>query len=186
MKTIKTNQKVFQPPKCPIAVMVRKSINKNRFRRRATKTTIRAKRCTRSRRAIRSNATMRSTIRALYPPHKMKKSCDARSWSSAAKVVCTYSSCRVQHFVVRIITFHFPFRRINMKGLLHHAPTNEDISNILKEFTVDFLLKGYGYLVQDLHSKLLSEVDLVCCIVFRCCRSVQCEQTILIPLLSFM
>lgn len=48
-----------------------------------------------------------------------------------------------------------------MKGLLHHAPTDDDISNILKEFTVDFLLKGYGYLVQELHSKLLSELDLV-------------------------
>lgn len=48
-----------------------------------------------------------------------------------------------------------------MKGLLHHAPTDDDISNILKEFTIDFLLKGYGYLVQELHSKLLSEVDSV-------------------------
>lgn len=48
-----------------------------------------------------------------------------------------------------------------MKGLLHHAPTDDDISNILKEFTVDFLLKGYGYLVQELHAKLLSELDLV-------------------------
>lgn len=54
------------------------------------------------------------------------------------------------------------FHRINMKGLLHHAPTDDDISNILKEFTVDFLLKGYGCLVQELHSKLLSELDLVC------------------------
>lgn len=48
-----------------------------------------------------------------------------------------------------------------MKGLLHHAPTDKDISNILKEFAVDFLLKGYGCLVQELHSKLLSELDLV-------------------------
>lgn len=49
-----------------------------------------------------------------------------------------------------------------MKGLLHHTPTDKDISNILKEFAVDFLLKGYGCLVQELHSKLLSELDLVC------------------------
>lgn len=49
---------------------------------------------------------------------------------------------------------------INMKGLLHHMPTDEDISNILKEFTVDFLLKGYGYLVADLHSKLLNDYQL--------------------------
>lgn len=49
---------------------------------------------------------------------------------------------------------------INMKGLIHHTPTDEDISNILKEFTVDFLLKGYGYLVADLHAKLLTDLQL--------------------------
>ncbi|XP_055295111.1 protein timeless isoform X3 [Sitodiplosis mosellana] len=49
---------------------------------------------------------------------------------------------------------------INMKGLVHHTPTDEDISNILKEFTVDFLLKGYGHLMQELHAKLLSDSDL--------------------------
>nr|AGZ88039.1 TIMELESS [Belgica antarctica] len=49
---------------------------------------------------------------------------------------------------------------INMKGLIHHSPTDEDISNILKEFTVDFLLKGYGMLVQELHSKLLNDIQL--------------------------
>lgn len=43
-----------------------------------------------------------------------------------------------------------------MKGLLHHSPTDENISNILKEFTVDFLLKGYGSLVNDLYTQLLS------------------------------
>lgn len=48
-----------------------------------------------------------------------------------------------------------------MKGLVHHTPTDEDISNILKEFTVDFLLKGYGHLMQELYSKLLSDLDLV-------------------------
>ncbi|KAG5889809.1 hypothetical protein JTB14_031357 [Gonioctena quinquepunctata] len=49
---------------------------------------------------------------------------------------------------------------INMKGLLHHLPTDEDIANILKEFTVDFLLKGYGTLVNDLHSQLLTNIHL--------------------------
>lgn len=43
-----------------------------------------------------------------------------------------------------------------MKGLMHHLPTDEDIANILKEFTVDFLLKGYGTLVNDLYTELLS------------------------------
>lgn len=49
---------------------------------------------------------------------------------------------------------------INMKGLIHHSPTDDDISNILKEFTVDFLLKGYGILVGELHSKLLNDIQL--------------------------
>lgn len=45
-----------------------------------------------------------------------------------------------------------------MKGLVQHTPTDEDISNLLKEFTVDFLLKGYGYLVEELHSQLLTNL----------------------------
>ncbi|XP_074032694.1 timeless isoform X2 [Leptinotarsa decemlineata] len=49
---------------------------------------------------------------------------------------------------------------INMKGLLHHLPTDEDIANILKEFTVDFLLKCYGTLVNDLHSHLLTNIHI--------------------------
>lgn len=44
-----------------------------------------------------------------------------------------------------------------MKGLIHHTPTDSDISNILKEFTVDFLLKGYDSLVQELHAHLLPD-----------------------------
>ncbi|VEN57921.1 unnamed protein product [Callosobruchus maculatus] len=47
---------------------------------------------------------------------------------------------------------------IIMKGLLHHLPTDEDISNILKEFTVDFLLKGYGNLVDSLYTDFLNNV----------------------------
>lgn len=45
-----------------------------------------------------------------------------------------------------------------MKGLVQHTPTDEDISNLLKEFTVDFLLKGYGHLVEELHTQLLSNL----------------------------
>lgn len=45
-----------------------------------------------------------------------------------------------------------------MKGLIHHQPTDDDVTNILKEFTVDFLLKGYGILVQNLHSQLLTNI----------------------------
>lgn len=51
-----------------------------------------------------------------------------------------------------------PNFRINMKGLVQHIPSDEDITNILKEFTVDFLLKGYDYLVKSLHSELITEV----------------------------
>lgn len=54
-----------------------------------------------------------------------------------------------------------------MKGLVQHTPTDEDISNLLKEFTVDFLLKGYGHLVEELHTQLLSNlVSCFNCIVF--------------------
>lgn len=53
---------------------------------------------------------------------------------------------------------------INMKGLIHHTPTDDDISNILKEFTIDFLLKSYGCLVKELHAQLLT--DMVSRIIF--------------------
>ncbi|KAK4880338.1 hypothetical protein RN001_008484 [Aquatica leii] len=49
---------------------------------------------------------------------------------------------------------------INMKGLMHHIPTDEDITNVLKEFTVDLLLKAYGTLVQDLYMQLLTNIHL--------------------------
>lgn len=48
---------------------------------------------------------------------------------------------------------------VNMKALLHHTPSDEDISHLLKEFTVDFLLKGYGYLVEDLQAQLLTDMQ---------------------------
>lgn len=38
--------------------------------------------------------------------------------------------------------------------------TDDDISNILKEFTVDFLLKGYNSLVKTLHSEILTNLHL--------------------------
>lgn len=39
--------------------------------------------------------------------------------------------------------------------MLHHSPSDDDISNILKEFTVDFLLKGYSSLVKELYTQRL-------------------------------
>ncbi|CAH2066638.1 unnamed protein product, partial [Iphiclides podalirius] len=41
-----------------------------------------------------------------------------------------------------------------------HTLTNDDISNILKDFTVHFLLKGYNSLVQTLHSEILTNLQL--------------------------
>lgn len=41
---------------------------------------------------------------------------------------------------------------------MYHQPTDEDITHILKEFTVDFLLKGYGSLVQNLYSQFLTNM----------------------------
>ncbi|XP_032510677.1 protein timeless isoform X2 [Danaus plexippus] len=49
---------------------------------------------------------------------------------------------------------------INVQGLLHNTPTDDDISNVLKEFTVDFLLKGYNSLVRTLHTQILTNVQL--------------------------
>ncbi|XP_026280946.1 protein timeless isoform X2 [Frankliniella occidentalis] len=46
-------------------------------------------------------------------------------------------------------------KTMHMKALLHHVPSDEDISNLLKEFTVDFLLRGYACLVKVLHNCLL-------------------------------
>lgn len=46
-----------------------------------------------------------------------------------------------------------------MNGALHHGPSDAAISNILKEFTVDFLLKCYGYLVKGLHMQLLTQTE---------------------------
>lgn len=64
------------------------------------------------------------------------------------------TECRRKKLVKRSLS-----SMINKKGMinLNHTPTDEDITNILKEFTVDFLLKGYGLLVQDLHEKLMSD-----------------------------
>ncbi|XP_046402692.1 protein timeless isoform X2 [Ischnura elegans] len=44
----------------------------------------------------------------------------------------------------------------NLKAMVHHTPSDEDISNLLKEFTLDFMSHGYGLLVSGLHMKLLS------------------------------
>jgi len=40
--------------------------------------------------------------------------------------------------------------------MVHHNPTEEDISYVLREFTVDFLLKGYSSLVSILQEQLIN------------------------------
>lgn len=47
-----------------------------------------------------------------------------------------------------------------MKGMADYNPNEEDISNVLKEFTVDFLLKGYRFLVKELHVQLLNNIEM--------------------------
>ncbi|XP_046676926.1 protein timeless-like isoform X1 [Homalodisca vitripennis] len=49
---------------------------------------------------------------------------------------------------------------MSIKTFLNHTPSEEDIAHLLKEFTVDFLLKGYGLLVSDLKLVVLSTQDL--------------------------
>lgn len=44
---------------------------------------------------------------------------------------------------------------IKAKALLHHHPTADDISNLLKDFTVDFMLNGYSNLLQGLRLQVM-------------------------------
>ena len=44
--------------------------------------------------------------------------------------------------------------RMRVKAMVNHAPSDDDISELLKEFTVDFLHNGYSSLVQQLLLKL--------------------------------
>ncbi|KAI8427774.1 hypothetical protein MSG28_002193 [Choristoneura fumiferana] len=49
---------------------------------------------------------------------------------------------------------------INVQGLAHKTPSDDDIANVIKEFTVDFLLKGYNSLIRTLHSQILTNIKL--------------------------
>lgn len=49
---------------------------------------------------------------------------------------------------------------MNVQGLFHKPPTDDEISHVLKEFTVQFLLNGYNSLVQTLHSQILTNLQL--------------------------
>ena len=51
-------------------------------------------------------------------------------------------------------------RHIKMKAIVQCTPTEDDISQLLKEFTVDFLLNGYNTLVGELHKQLLRHESL--------------------------
>lgn len=54
----------------------------------------------------------------------------------------------------------FDCSSMNLQGLSRKTPTYDDIANIMKEFTVDFLLKGYNSLVQTLHSQIIVNKNL--------------------------
>ena len=59
---------------------------------------------------------------------------------------------------IRFRSFNIYLKCIfQVKALVHHVPTDEDIADLLKEFTVDFLLKGYSSLVTDLRLQLMSD-----------------------------
>ena len=50
--------------------------------------------------------------------------------------------------------------RIRVKAMVNHIPTDKDISELLKEFTVDFIHNGYSNLVEQLLEKLsIDEID---------------------------
>merc|ERR1719245_682150 len=44
--------------------------------------------------------------------------------------------------------------RMRVKAMVNHTPTDNDISELLKEFTVDFLHNGYSSLVEKMLEKL--------------------------------
>jgi len=48
-------------------------------------------------------------------------------------------------------------KSFKVKALVHHIPTDKDINNLFKEFTVDFLLKGYSTLITTLRTQLTTE-----------------------------
>merc|ERR1719464_1862893 len=48
-------------------------------------------------------------------------------------------------------------KSFKVKALVHHIPTDKDINNLFKEFTVDFLLKGYSTLITTLRLQLTTE-----------------------------
>lgn len=63
-----------------------------------------------------------------------------------------------------------------MKGFVHHTPTDNDIANIMTEFTVDFLLKGYRFLVNDMYARLSSDKELVRTILLFFCPNNQIKR----------
>jgi timeless protein len=48
-------------------------------------------------------------------------------------------------------------KSFKVRALVHHVPTDKDIDNLFKEFTVDFLLKGYSTLITTLRHQLTTE-----------------------------
>lgn len=48
---------------------------------------------------------------------------------------------------------------MSIKTFLNHTPNEEDVSQLLKEFTVDFLLKGYRHLVAHIKGAVIFSAD---------------------------
>ncbi|XP_063380281.1 protein timeless-like [Cydia fagiglandana] len=86
-------------------------------------------------------------------PHNPKQRVNTKARTSNSSNVTTLEERKRKKITKRIKA-----NIINIQGLTHKAPTDDDLSYVLKEFTVDFLLKGYNSLVQTLHSQILTNV----------------------------
>ena len=53
-----------------------------------------------------------------------------------------------------VLHLAIPFLAIS-RAMVHHIPTDEDIAELLTEFTVDFLLKGFSNLVSTARKNIL-------------------------------
>ncbi len=71
----------------------------------------------------------------------------------------TISAAEKRELKRKMLMLRAKKQRIKVKALVHHVPTEQDITDLLKEFTVDFLLKGYAPLVNGLRLQLLADND---------------------------
>ncbi|KAK2719604.1 protein timeless-like isoform X2 [Artemia franciscana] len=76
--------------------------------------------------------------------------------SSASKLMKTPRTS--EDICRRKVTKRRKTTRMRLKLRLQQKPSAPEISSLLKEFTVDFLLKGYGSLVGNLHDQITRQI----------------------------